>query len=100
VFRGGRSLGRGANLNHHQVSSRNVSEVGGVGEVCSCGYSETKVRRQTGWDIFIQLLFEKCPAPSIFDGMTYGKNRVLRGRGHRDLVLLQRPLAAAFPRQA
>jgi hypothetical protein len=32
--------------------------------------------------------------------MTYGKTGVLRGRRHRDLVLFQRPLAAAFPRQA
>lgn len=32
--------------------------------------------------------------------MTYGENEVLRARWHRGLVLLQRPLAAAFPRQA
>lgn len=32
--------------------------------------------------------------------MKYGENGVLRDRWHRDLVLLQRPLAAAFPRQA
>ena len=32
--------------------------------------------------------------------MTYGENEALRARWHRGLVLLQRPLAAAFPRQA
>ncbi len=35
----------------------------------------------------------------MFDSMTYGENGMLRARWHRGLVLLQRPLAAAFPRK-
>jgi hypothetical protein len=46
------------------------------------------------------LVIEKCPATGILGGMVYGETRMLHDRRHRVMVLLERPSAAALPREA
>jgi hypothetical protein len=52
------------------------------------------------WDIFTQVFIEKCPAFAIFSRMVYGQTRMLHDRRHRIVVFLERPSAAALPREA